>query len=222
MAPLLACLLLAHALAGGAAFPLTPERRAALPPGLARCLWAGDGECDEPELCRAGSDAADCGALLGEASTSAELNRRATQEMGAEEVNVALGKATTQSSEGWGGVSSRAVDGNRDTNFNRNSCTHTNNGEEEWWQVDLGASYLVESVNIWHRSDGDTAVNRRLLGATVVVSDTNDFHGAAATRCGPVDDHRGEPDETQCNARGRYVTVEHHNEYLTILSLIHI
>eukprot|EP01045_Picozoa_sp_COSAG04_P006234 COSAG04_NODE_302_length_17393_cov_6.251417_23_plen_90_part_01 len=63
MAPLLAFLLLARALAGAGAFPLGAEQRAALP-GLARCLWAGDGECDEPELCPARSDAADCGALL--------------------------------------------------------------------------------------------------------------------------------------------------------------
>ena len=63
MAPLLASMLLAHALAGAAASPLTAEQRAALPPALARCLWAGDGECDEPELCPAGSDAAGSDAM---------------------------------------------------------------------------------------------------------------------------------------------------------------
>eukprot|EP01045_Picozoa_sp_COSAG04_P017343 COSAG04_NODE_1528_length_6453_cov_6.160529_1_plen_103_part_10 len=97
MAPLLACLLLAHALAhalaGAGAFPRSPGQRAALPPGLARCLWAGDGECDEPELCPAGSDAADCGALLGPvgppgAAENGTADRRVLQQ-GASEVAAA-------------------------------------------------------------------------------------------------------------------------------------
>ena len=42
--------------------------------------------------------------------------------------NVALGKNTTQSTTNYGGVSSRAVDGNTDGNWRRRSCTHT----KEW------------------------------------------------------------------------------------------
>eukprot|EP01052_Picozoa_sp_SAG31_P019048 SAG31_NODE_1374_length_8594_cov_57.759623_3_plen_488_part_00 len=36
--------------------------------------------------------------------------------------------AVTQASIGWGGEPSRAVDGNRDTNYGGNSCSHTNAG----------------------------------------------------------------------------------------------
>ena len=70
MAPLLAFLLLAHALAGAGAFPLAAGQRA-------RChQWAGDGECDEPELCPAGSDPADCSALpLGQPLDNAASRR---------------------------------------------------------------------------------------------------------------------------------------------------
>ena len=73
---MIAVLLLAHGLVGVCASPVTLEGRPE------RCLWANDGACDEPDLCPAASDAADCGTLLGEASTPAELNRRAMQEGG--------------------------------------------------------------------------------------------------------------------------------------------
>ena len=116
--------------------------------------------------------------------------------------NVALGRPATQSSIGWSGDPNRGVDGDPNSSWGGNSCTHTQNGGEEWWQVDLGADFDIQHVDIWHRSD---CCETRLLSATVVVSSTTDYN--AGTVCGPVDDHLGEPDETSCNQRGRYVTV---------------
>ena len=129
-------------------------------------------------------------------------------------INVALGRPASQSSIGWGGNEMRGVDGDHNSVWGGNSCTHTQNGPEEWWQVDLGRAFDVQHVDIWHRSD---CCQTRLLTATVIVSATDDY--TRGTSCGPVDDHLGEPDETSCNLRGQFVTVVHHNEYITICEL---
>ncbi|PSL46360.1 putative secreted protein (Por secretion system target) [Chitinophaga niastensis] len=88
-------------------------------------------------------------------------------------VNVALNKVTSQSSTVNSGASSRAVDGNTDGNFFNNSVTHTDLQVENWWQADLGQSYVIDSIRIWNRTDccGD-----RLRGFYLFVSD-NVFSG---------------------------------------------
>src|SRR5690606_29953145 len=55
-----------------------------------------------------------------------------------EPLNLAVGKPTTQSSTGYGGDSSRAVDGNTDGYYWHGSVSHTATGPS-WWPVDLGA-----------------------------------------------------------------------------------
>eukprot|EP00116_Pleurobrachia_bachei_P012307 sb/3472569/ len=60
--------------------------------------------------------------------------------------NVAEGKETKQSSTGWGGVSSRAVDGETSGNWGHGSCTHGNNRGLQWWEVDLGANYNISYI----------------------------------------------------------------------------
>eukprot|EP00112_Aurelia_sp_Birch-Aquarium-sp1_P007636 Seg1833.4 transcript_id=Seg1833.4/GoldUCD/mRNA.D3Y31 product=Fucolectin-1 protein_id=Seg1833.4/GoldUCD/D3Y31 len=73
----------------------------------------------------------------------------------ASSTNIARGKATDQSSTNYGGVSGRAVDGNKDVRYTSGaSCTHTDdNNDEPWWSVDLGKPYLVHSVRITNRDD---------------------------------------------------------------------
>ena len=61
---------------------------------------------------------------------------------------MALGKNVHQSSTGHGGVASRAVDGNTNTNWNGGSCSHTGGRENQWWQVDLGEAAVVSKVRI--------------------------------------------------------------------------
>ena len=61
-------------------------------------------------------------------------------------VIVSKGKPTSQSSEGWGGQSSRAVDGNTDGSWNHGSCTHTLNTVNPWWKVDLQWNYAIDKV----------------------------------------------------------------------------
>lgn len=72
---------------------------------------------------------------------------------------------------------SRAVDGHIDTDYSSGSCTHTQNDGRQWWQVDLGEPYAVESVRIFHRSD---CCQDRLSGATVFLSDSPDYLGTSA------------------------------------------
>ena len=69
--------------------------------------------------------------------------------------NLALFKVADQSNTGWGGIASRAVDGNRSNRYNDDSCTHTarRSVELEWWRVDLGDTYDVNSVRITNRAD---------------------------------------------------------------------
>ncbi len=67
--------------------------------------------------------------------------------------NLALGQATTQSSQYQDRVSGLAVDGN--PNPDALICTHTVGGSGEsnpWWQVDLGAVSEVAMVTLVNRA----------------------------------------------------------------------
>ena len=68
-------------------------------------------------------------------------------------VNLARGRLTKQSSTGWGGSSFKAVDGKRDGNYRKGSCTHTYRTNNPWWRVDLEAEEDVKVVRIWNRAD---------------------------------------------------------------------
>ena len=67
--------------------------------------------------------------------------------------NIGRGKNTRQSSTGYGGLSSRAVDGNSNSQWRGRSCTHTNRQRNAWWRVDLGADYKVGMVKLTNRGD---------------------------------------------------------------------
>lgn len=72
--------------------------------------------------------------------------------------NWAQGALTAQSSTGWGGVSSRAVDGNTDGNFWGGSVTHTDLQPTPWWIVDLGnihpnSTTKIDNITIYNRTD---------------------------------------------------------------------
>ena len=78
--------------------------------------------------------------------------------------NVALGKKTTQSSTGWGGDASRAVDGNTSGNWFDSSTTHTYNGANEYWELDLTQKYSIKEIKIFNRTD---CCWKRLEGASL-------------------------------------------------------
>ncbi len=68
--------------------------------------------------------------------------------------NLALNKATTQSSTYANGVASLAVDGNRaGTSPWTADLQHTNIEFQPWWQVDLGEVSAIEELVIYNRTD---------------------------------------------------------------------
>jgi formylglycine-generating enzyme required for sulfatase activity len=82
--------------------------------------------------------------------------------------NVAQGKRATQSSTFGEAGAGRAVDGETNGLFSRDSVTHTENGDDEWWEVDLGAAFPIERIELWNRTD---CAGERLAGTTVTVLD---------------------------------------------------
>ena len=82
----------------------------------------------------------------------------------------ALGKPTTQSSIGFGGDPSRAVDGNTSGVWANNSVTHTNLDHQPWWQVDLLQGRYIDTINVFGRTD--PCCTGRLANYWVIVSPT--------------------------------------------------
>ena len=75
---------------------------------------------------------------------------------GGEDCNLAVDGTATQSSLGHPkGEASRAIDGNTDSRFFNDSVTHTGSDAQAWWQVDLGADYVISSVRCFNRTDAD-------------------------------------------------------------------
>src|SRR5688572_11161763 len=63
------------------------------------------------------------------------------------DVNVAVGKAAVQSTTGFGGEASRAVDGNTSGLYGNNSVTHTADPDPApSWEVDLGEEFGIERI----------------------------------------------------------------------------
>jgi len=127
------------------------------------------------------------------------------------ESGLAVGKPTKQSSTASGGYSKRAVDGNTEGNFAKDSCTATMKEDNPWWFVNLGKIAMVKKVAVYNRADccGD-----KIRNFEVRVGDTEP---SAATlsknqKCGtlhwadaPV--RGGGQQGVQCDIPGQYVSV---------------
>ncbi|XP_070556415.1 uncharacterized protein [Ptychodera flava] len=134
--------------------------------------------------------------------------------------NVAVGKPAYQSSlYAAEGVPEHAVDGNTDSNWSGQSCTHTLQEQNSWWKVDLQDIHTVDNVVITNRQD---CCSERLVGAVVRVGSSSDIE--TIPKCGdPISSDQVTASTTitiDCNAgtRGRYVIVqlEGQNQYLTL------
>ena len=73
--------------------------------------------------------------------------------------NLALHRPTAQSSTYEVYSSSRAVDGNRNTNLASGSCSLTHYNSYAWWRVDLGAVYTIGTVRITNRDTSCSLLN---------------------------------------------------------------
>jgi putative membrane-bound dehydrogenase-like protein len=81
--------------------------------------------------------------------------------------NVGKGAKATQSTTGHGGTADRALDGNKSRAWG-SGMTHTQeNKPNPWWEADLGASHLVDSINLWSREGFED----RLGGFTLTLLD---------------------------------------------------
>lgn len=86
------------------------------------------------------------------------------------EVNVALKSRATQSSTAFGGEAARAIDGETDGDYTRNSTTHTDTEQDPWWEIELNGEQAVDHVAIWNRTGG--GLPPRLNGAKLQLLDT--------------------------------------------------
>ena len=85
------------------------------------------------------------------------------------EVNLALRGTARQSSIGWEGSPSRAIDGNTNGNYGAGSVTHTAAGDPvPWWEVELERASALERIVLWNRTD---CCSRRLSNFKVSVLD---------------------------------------------------
>lgn len=87
--------------------------------------------------------------------------------------NLALDKAATQSSTLQSGTEAgKAVDGNTNGSFGSGSVTHTSDmplDTNPWWQVDIGETRSVGTIELWNRTD---CCSDRLRDFYVFASDT--------------------------------------------------
>lgn len=81
----------------------------------------------------------------------------------------ASGSVATQSTTGWGGVASNAIDNDTNGVLSAGSVTHTNGAPNDWWQVDFGQSHPVNRVVLWNRTDG--GLQNRLSNFRISVLD---------------------------------------------------
>ncbi|XP_077096491.1 uncharacterized protein LOC143747554 [Siphateles boraxobius] len=89
--------------------------------------------------------------------------------------NLALNGMAVQSSLGHPqGDAQHAIDGNRDSDYKKESCTFTKTEFNPWWRVDLGNVYTVSNVTITNRGD---CCKERLRGAQIRIGNKLDNNG---------------------------------------------
>jgi RHS repeat-associated protein len=127
-------------------------------------------------------------------------------------INLAQGKAATQSSELGGAPASRAVDGNTSGNWANSSVTHTNYNTQAWWEVDLGSVQSIQSIKVWNRTDccGDRLANFYVFVSDVPFTSTNltATQNQAGVSSFYTVGQGGSPTTVTLNRTGRYVRVQ--------------
>nr|XP_029527543.1 pentraxin fusion protein-like [Oncorhynchus nerka] len=132
-------------------------------------------------------------------------------------VNVALKGVASQSSLNGYGNAQNAIDGNRESDYHKRSCTHTEQETKPWWRVDLLDVTRVTAVSITNRGD---AVPERLDSAEIRIGNSLENNGINNPRCDVISHiPAGKTYTFQCNAmEGRYVVVviPGRSEWLTL------
>jgi hypothetical protein len=132
------------------------------------------------------------------------------------------GITASQSSVYLDAGAEKALDGNTDGVVGNGSVTHTNQEKNAWWQVDLGKSAEVTSIEIFNRTD---CCSDRLSDFWVFVSDTPFAPGDAPSmlkgRAETWNSHQTrQPNPSTSipvNSKGRYIRVQLDGEnYLSL------
>jgi hypothetical protein len=133
--------------------------------------------------------------------------------------NLAKGRPTLQSSTAYRGSSKRAVDGNTNSRYGKNSCTHTKRDRGgAWWRVDLERIAAVSRVVITNRKD---CCQKRIKNTDVFVGLSDVF--SEAKLCGSLIYSNTNPIVVNCASplSGRYVWVKK-SDARTILTLCEV
>uniref|UniRef100_A0A9J7Y5A9 Fucolectin tachylectin-4 pentraxin-1 domain-containing protein n=1 Tax=Cyprinus carpio carpio TaxID=630221 RepID=A0A9J7Y5A9_CYPCA len=89
--------------------------------------------------------------------------------------NIALNARVVQSSLYQAdGIAEHAVDGNRNADYGKGSCTHTKSELNPWWRADLGNVYSISKVAITNRGD---CCKDRLRGAQIRIGNNLENNG---------------------------------------------
>lgn len=103
------------------------------------------------------------------------------------DVNRALGRTASQSSTGFGGVASRAVDGDTSGVHANGGVTHTLMTAQPWWQVDLGDRINLGLIRIYNRTE---CCSDRLSDVHIFVSDTDMTGRSVSSLLNDADVHK--------------------------------
>uniref|UniRef100_UPI003AAAFCC1 fucolectin-1-like n=1 Tax=Centroberyx gerrardi TaxID=166262 RepID=UPI003AAAFCC1 len=131
--------------------------------------------------------------------------------------NVAVGGTVAQSSVYETAVPEKAIDGNRASHWDQDSCAHTQADFKPWWRLDLLKSYKVNYVTITNRED---CCPERINGAEIRIGDSLNDNGNTNPRCAVISSIPAGSSQTfKCNGmEGHHVNIviPGRNEYLTL------
>lgn len=136
---------------------------------------------------------------------SYEILSLAEVEVYGELPNLAYQKPAIQSSTDWGGLASRAVDGNTSGLWSAGSISHTQRGGSlnPWWRVDLQGIYSLEKIEVFNRTN---CCSERLDGAKVLVGNTASNNPSDYTEIGVLNSNASQS-FMNLEASGRYIMV---------------
>ncbi|OCT75132.1 fucolectin-1 isoform X2 [Xenopus laevis] len=116
--------------------------------------------------------------------------------------NIAINGQATQKSTHNPDTPDKAIDGNRDSNYSKMSCSCTNEEDWPWWKLDLKRTYKISSVIVTNRND---SYPERLNGTQIQVGNSLDNNYEV---CGTITNTSSNPIHICCNDRGgRYISL---------------
>ena len=147
--------------------------------------------------------------------------------------NLALTGTASQSSTltagGITGSAEKAIDGNTNGVFftgnpTTSSVSATNNLPQQYWEVELDASYLIEEINVYNRTDGSDQTNDIYVLVSDVPFTATDLAGARAEAIWEenVSGLVGTPSTVLPNIIGKYVRVQMEGSGYLVLAEVEV